>query len=366
MKKEMKIILGIVGIVTVLLIGMVYIYIDGQAAVSSKSEEVIVEIPNGYSRKEIMNKLDESGLIKNKTVADIYLKINKYNSLKANTYILNKNMSLKEILDIIETGDFNYILKTKLTLNEGGTIPQYAQLVADVINSTSKTGTQITKDDVIKKWNDQEYLKTLIKDNWFMSDEILNPDIKYALEGYLAPNTYLITEQNPTIESLTKVVLKQTDSVLTKYKKQISNFKINDKSVTVHQFLSFASVVERESLFDEDRPKIAGVFLNRLKIGMKLQSDITVLYALQETRVGVTNKDLQVNSKYNTYMYEGLPVGPISSMSTVTIESCLNYESNDYFFFFATNDGKVTYTKTYAEHLSEIEKAKASGLWLED
>ena len=81
--------------------------------------------------------------------------------------------------------------------------------------------------------------------------------------------------------------------------------------MTVHQFLTLSSVVENESLFKKDRPKIAGVFINRLNKNMPLQSDITVLYALQEKRVAVTNKDLQVDSKYNTYKNTGLPVGPV-------------------------------------------------------
>ena len=85
-------------------------------------------------------------------------------------------------------------------------------------------------------------------------------------------------------------------------------------------------MVESESLFDEDRPKIAGVFINRLEAGMPLQSDITVLYALQEKKVDVTYADLEVDSPYNTYKYTGLPIGPVSAVSSRGMDDTLNYE----------------------------------------
>ena len=128
---------------------------------------------------------------------------------------------------------------------------------------------------------------------------------------------------------------------------------------TVHQFLSLTSVVESESLFEKDRPIIAGVFINRLENGMPLQSDITVLYALQEKRVNVTYSDLEVESKYNTYKYTGLPIGPIGAVSAPAMDDTISYEKSDYLFFFAKEDGTVIYSKTLAEH----EKAVEENLW---
>ena len=250
-------------------------------------------------------------------------------------------MSIKEIFSIIENPDFKYLLKSKVQILDGNTIPSVAKGIAEFLNIDQK--------EVLKKWSDKDYLKSLIEQYWFIDESILNDDLMYPLEGYLYPETYFVTEENPTIESVTKLALDMMGNVLEGYKSDIEKL-----GFTPHEFLTFVSVVERESLFDSDRPKIAGVFMNRLESDMLLQSDITVNYAHQRTGVKVTNDLLQIDSKYNTYKYKGLPVGPISSVSKVTIESCIHYEDNDYLFFFAKEDGTVIYNKTYADHLKSV------------
>ena len=175
----------------------------------------------------------------------------------------------------------------------------------------------------------------------------------YPLEGYLYPETYFVTSEKPTIQETTEMILDHTDKVLSKRKADIKS-----SNMTVHQFLTLSSVVENESLFEKDRAKIAGVFMNRLNKNMPLQSDITVLYALQEKRVAVTSADLQVDSKYNTYKNAGLPVGPVCSPSAGTMDDVLNYEKSDYYYFFAKKDGSVIYSKTYEEHQKAVSENK--------
>lgn len=357
--KNKKMIFIVVGaIVALALIGSVIFYNNGISAVSNKDEQVIVKIEG--SGKQILNTLKENELINNKLCADLFLKLNKFDNLKANIYILNKNMSLSKMFSIIEDGDFDYILKSKMTIKEGTTIPMVAEEVAKLLKTS--------KDDVLKKWSNQDYLKSLAKDYWFIDEtSILNKDLLYPLEGYLYPDTYFVTEEKPTIESLTKLALDMMDKNLTKIKD-----KIKTLNWTPHQFLSFASVVERESGLDEtDRPMIAGVFMNRLKQNMILQSDITVNYAWQRTGVDVSYKHLEIESKYNTYKYTGLPVGPISTIPLSTMEDCIDYTKHDYLYFFAMKKAKdsketiVVYTKTNQEHSSEVKKARAAGLWLD-
>ena len=295
---------------------------------------------------DIINILDENGLVKNKTMAGIHVRIGRYDSLQANTYIFSKDMGLKEILTAINTGDFNYLSKNQITIIEGSTIPQAAESVGSKIN--------VSADDLIALWSDSEYLQTLIDKYWFLTDDILQDGIMYPLEGYLYPETYIITDTNATAEEVTEMILDHTDSMLSQRRESIEA-----SGWTVHQFLSLASVVESESLFDEDRPKIAGVFINRLEAGMPLQSDITVLYALQEKKVDVTYADLEVDSPYNTYKYTGLPIGPVSAVSSRGMDDTLNYEGSDYLYFFAKEDGTVIYSKTYEEH----EQAVSENLW---
>lgn len=342
--KNKKTILMIIGVLLMIsLIGAFVFYYHGISAVSSNDEEVIVQIESGTSSPQILDALDKAGLVNNKLCGTIYLKLNHFEHLEANTYIFNKNMSLPEIFSIIENPDFEYILKSKLTIREGNTIPEVADSFSEILNMSSQ--------DIIKEWKNTNYLKSLIEEYWFIDDSILNKDLLYPLEGYLFPETYFVTEENPTVASVTKLVLDMMDEKLTSYKKDIENM-----GWTPHQFLTFSSIVERESLFDDDRPMIAGVFINRLQSGYKLESDITVNYAWQRTGVNVTYKHLQIDSKYNTYKYIGLPIGPISTVSDVTMESCIHYQKHDYLFFFADENGKVYYSKTFDEHQKTVEK----------
>lgn len=356
MSKKIKIVIGVIVLCLVVLVGSaLYIYNDGQKAVSSKNEEVVVEISGNNGM--VLNQLDAAGLLKNKMVANVYLKLNSY-SFKANTYVLNKNMDLETIFSILETADFDHLLKTKFTVVEGTSIPVIANTIAESLG--------ITSEEVLQKWCNTEYLTSLTNEYWFLDESILKDGLMFPLEGYLAAETYFVTEKEPSIESLTKLMLDQMDTNLTEYKDEIAKFTINGNPATMHEFLTFASIVQSESLLEEDHTKIAGVFMHRLESGMMLQSDVTVNYANQVTKVAVTYDDLDVDSKYNTYKYEGLPVGPIANVSKQLIEASLHYEKTDNLFFFAIKGGKVIYTKTYDEHLTEIAKAKADGLWLED
>ena len=190
------------------------------------------------------------------------------------------------------------------------------------------------------------------------SVEFLSDGIYYPLEGYLAPETYFLTQED-TIESITKMMLDQTQKHLEKYKTQILDFKVNSQPLTVHQFMTLSSIVQRESpVNDEDRQLVCGVLINRLNKQMPLQCDVTVNYGNQEVKIDVKHTDLNKDTKYNTYKYNGLPVGPISSISTGIIKNVLNYKESEYYYFFATQDGKVLYAKTYQEHQANVNSNK--------
>ena len=249
-------------------------------------------------------------------------------------------------MEAINTGDFNYLSKNAITIIEGSTVPMAAEAIAEKM--------PFTKEEILNKWADTAYLNTLIDEYWFLTDEILQSGIMFPLEGYIYPETYFVTDKEPTIESITAMFLDKANEELTARKT-----KIDKCGMSVHELLSLASVVQNESLFEEDIPKIAGVFYNRLKADMPLQSDITVLYAIQEKRVDVYFSDLEVDSPYNTYMYSGLPIGPVCGVAGYALDATLDYEKTDYLYFFATEDGKVLYSKTLAEH----EKTVNDNLW---
>lgn len=320
-------------------------YNNGICAVSEESKEVIVTVESGQSAYSILDLLNSHGLVKDVTCGKIYLKLNNINNLHANTYILDENMSLEEIFKIMANPTDEYILKFKVTILEGATIPEIAESVAATLEMDSS--------EVLDLLNDKTYLNTLIEKYWFLTEDILQDGIKYPLEGYLYPETYVFISSN-TLEDVIYASLDAMDAYLTENKADIEAL-----GWTPHEFLTFASIVERESLFDEDRPKIAGVFKNRLEINMRLQSDITVNYAWDRTGVDVSYAHLEIDSPYNTYKYGGLPIGPISTVSSITMDASIHSDENDYLYFFAKEDGTVIYSSTLAEH----NKAVAENKW---
>ena len=345
--KEKKIISACVSAFVVLLIAGLIFYFTGIGAVDKHDEELVtINIPTGTGASQIVEILDENGFVKNKFCAKVHVKLNGYDSLQANSYVFTKDMSIPEIFEVINTGDFNYLSKNTITIIEGSTVPQAAEAIAEKL--------PYTKEEILNKWADTDYLKTLIDEYWFLTDDILDNGIMFPLEGYIYPETYFVTDAEPTIETITIMFLDKADEELTKRKA-----KIDKCGMSVHELLALASVVQNESLFEKDIPKIAGVFYNRLEQDMPLQSDITVLYALQEKRVDVTYADLEVDSPYNTYMYAGIPIGPVCGVAGYALDATLDYEESDYLYFFATKDGEVLYSKTLAEH----EKTVNDNLW---
>ncbi len=345
--KEKKIAVIAVSILVVaLVLGQVF-YLNGIGAADKNDEEMVtINIPVGTGGSQIIEILDENGFIKNKFCAKVHVKIGGYDSLQANSYVFSRNMSVPDIFEAINTGDFYYLSKNSITIIEGSTVPQAAEAIAEKL--------PFTKEEILNKWSDTAYLNTLIDKYWFLTDEILQSGIMFPLEGYIYPETYFVTDAEPTLESITLMFLDKADEELTARKA-----KIDKCGMTIHELLSLASVVQNESLFEVDIPKIAGVFYNRLDSGMPLQSDITVLYAIQEKRVDVYFSDLEVDSPYNTYMYAGLPIGPVCGVAGYALDATLDYEESDYLYFFATEDGKVLYSKTLAEH----EKIVSENLW---
>ena len=343
--KNKKFILIIAGLFVAACLGLVAFYMNGIGSVSSSKDKVVVVVDKGKGSSQILEVLDDAGLVKNKFAAKIFLKLNKYDHLQANTYLFSESMSLKDMYDVMENPTGEYLSSIKFTVIDGQSAQNVAQSIADIL--------KIKKEDVLTKWRDKTYLQSLIDTYWFIDSRILNNNLMFTLEGYLYPETYFIYGEDYTIESITKLALDMMDQKLTPYKD-----KIKDLGWSAHEFLTFVSVVQRETLFDKDLSKIAGVFMNRLKINMAMQSDITVNYAWQRTGVDVSIKHTQIDSPYNTYKYRGLPVGPICNINEKSMKACLDYEKNDYYYFFAKQDGEVIYTKTYDEHLKAVKENK--------
>ena len=133
---------------------------------------------------------------------------------------------------------------------------------------------------------------------------------------------------------------------------KISNLPVS--GMTLDNVITMASIIERETNSDTERAKVAGVFYNRLKQNMKLQSCATVQYVLGERKAVLSIADTQIDSPYNTYLYSGLPAGPIANPGIDCIKAALEPESTDYLYFVAGKDGKHIFSKTYEEHLAAM------------
>ncbi len=327
----------------------VFFYQSNINPVSNDDQMVVFTVESGATLNGVLVDLEEAQLISNEMVARIYCRLNDVAGVQANSYELNQSMSLAKILDIIATGDPEYVIMAQVTLLDGNRISDFAKALE---------AASIDSEEFMSYINDRDNLKGWIEEYWWLSDEILEDGIRYPLEGYLAPDTYLVQESDRMIEQLVEAMLVQTDKILTPLKDSIDNFEIDGNSQSAHQFVTLASIVQSESLNAKDALMITGVFVNRIEANMPLQSDVTVNYANEVVKVAVTYDDLEVDSKYNTYMYRGLPVGPIATIDKDIFVSVLNYTPNDYYYFFATQDGTVIYSRSYSEHLRVIEENK--------
>lgn len=318
------------------------------------SQSIIIDIVPGQGTEGIASALKENNLIKDDLVFKIYCKLNEVNNMQAGTYELNKNMSVEEIVKKFQAGDV-VIKEIKVTFQEGKNMRDIAKIISENTNNSYE--------DVMKVFEDKEYAKGLIEEYWFLTDEILDNNIYYPLEGYLYPDTYTFESVDVSIDDIIKIMLDQTDKVLSEYQ-----IEIKSKGYTVHQFLSLASVVENEGISTEDRKGIAKVFLNRIERGMALQSDVTTYYAFK-VNMGdrdLTQSELNTANPYNTRgpnMEGKIPVGPISNVSDSAIEATLNPSDTDAIFFVADKNGKIYFSNTNAEHEQIINELKSQGLW---
>jgi len=175
------------------------------------------------------------------------------------------------------------------------------------------------------------------------------------LEGYLFPNTYRLPPGSGA-ETAVRILL----NGFKRYAYESFKEEIEKSGYTLHQILTVASMIEKEALHDKDRPLIAAVIYNRLKKGMPLQIDATVLYGMGQWKNRVLYSDLQHASPYNTYLNKGLPPGPIANPGLASLRAALEPADVDYLFYVAQADGYHRFTKTYSEHLKAIEEIRNS------
>lgn len=353
MKK--KILVVSIVIVFIIILSWILFYNLGLKAVGSDDKKVEFIIEEGSTYYSVIDKLEKEGLIKNKLCFKIYIKLNSKSKLEAGKYILNKNMSVKEIVEVLDKGNNYNPDAINITFKEGKNM----RWIADVISNNTNN----KEEDIYNLLSDKDYLNELINNYWFIDESILDQNIYYALEGYLFPNTYQYINKNVSVKEIFESMLDEMDKRLSIYKEDILNSKYS-----IHEILTLASIVELEGTKNSDRAGIAGVFYNRLNSGDSLGSDVTTYYAI---KVDMNERDLYLseindNNYYNTrsnFLAGKLPIGPICNPSIDSIKAVLYPTNSNYYYFVADKNGKTYFTNTYSEHIAKRDELIEAGLW---
>lgn len=324
----------------------------------SSKQYVKVQIPEGANSQEIGSILEKSGLIKHSLLFTAYVKYKNYSDLKSGYYNLQKSMSTEDLIKALQKGgtpEPQEVVYANLTIPEGFTLEQIAQTVAQLQGEFKEP---LTAEAFMAKVQDENFIAQEVAKYPKLLESLPAKDsgVRYRLEGYLFPATYTIKEST-TIESLIDEMLATMDKNLSPH-----YATIKEKNLTVNELLTIASLVEKEGAKTEDRKLIAGVFYNRLNLGMPLQSNIAILYA--EGKLGQKISladdvaiDTTIDSPYNVYTNIGLMPGPVDSPSMDAIESSINQTKSDNLFFVANvQDGKVYFATTKEEHDKNVEE----------
>ncbi len=298
-----------------------------KAVDSADDTTIAITIDQGTGTAEIAARLKSENLITNTFLFKLKSKLSGLDGkYRAGIHLLSKNMSMDEIMEGLLRGRDNTI---RFTIPEGYDIRR----TAHALNSINL----VDKDTFFEEVSTGHF------DHWFLKTA---PKGEARLEGYLFPETYEIFT-GATEHEIIQKMLNQFEKVFTKEDEK----RALEHGFNINEIITLASIVEREAVVPEDRPVIAGVFCNRLKLGMPLQSCATVQYILGEQKPVLSTADTRIDSPYNTYLITGLPPSPICSPGKDSIKAALSPEKNDYLYFLAKGDGSHVFSRTYEEHL---------------
>lgn len=348
-KKETSIIKKImkyfmIALLVIVLVGgfFTWNYIKGetQPVDTAQTELVSFEIEQGASVKEVSKALEKEGIIRNSKLFNFYLKFKNVSGFKSGLYHVSKSMTLDEIIaELSGQGKDKDQNATKVLIREG-------EQLTDIAKEVEKS-TKYSAEDFMAKVQDEDFLRYLVqKFPKLLTQSYNGYQVKYVLEGYLFPATYDMNDSK-TLQMLITEMVAKTDEVMSKYYD-----KILASDYTLQEIMALASLIEKEGTKLEDRKKISSVFHNRIKENMKLQTDVSVQYALGEHKEALSLEDLEVDSPYNLYQNYGVGPGPYNSPSEDSIVAALEPEKTDYLYFLADIKTKeIYYAKTYEEHL---------------
>ncbi|MBP2625533.1 MAG: aminodeoxychorismate lyase [Firmicutes bacterium] len=303
-----------------------------QSATSVAGDNFVILVKPGMVANDIGGLLYEQGAIKSIFLFQIVSKVQGMeSSLQAGEYVFSKNMTMQQIVAMLARGETSY---QQITIPEGYTVEQIAKLLQEK---------QLGSASLFKK-----AAQSFVPYTYMVND---NSNVIYKAEGYMFPNTYRITK-GTTEEQILGMMTLQFDQQFTGSMRA----RANEIGLSIKDVIIMASLVEKEAQLPGDRPLIAGVFLNRLKQNMPMQSCATIQYILGYPKPELTVQDTEISSPYNTYQHIGLPPGPIANPGIAAINAVLYPQNTDFVYFVADKQGAHHFSKTYEEHLIAIEQ----------
>ncbi|AID44815.1 hypothetical protein SFBM_0835 [Candidatus Arthromitus sp. SFB-mouse-Japan] len=298
------------------------------------SSDVKINVKEGDTLNNVIDELANQGKLRNHLFVKISLKVFNYDTnIKPGEYSFGNDVSLGTFMAFLNKGVLNEFVK--VTVPEGYSIEAMGELF-------EKSGLNFTKQDFLNEvryYPLPKYVKNI-------------EERRYLLEGFLFPDTYHF-DKDSTPNVVIKTMIDRFEQVLKEIETELKVSVPEDK---IDDIVTMASIVEREIIHDEERVKAASVFYNRLRVGMPLQSCATVIYALGKHKEVLYNSDLEVDSKYNTYKYSSLPIGPIASPGRESIKAAISPSDTNYLYFILNDETNYHY---FFENYSDFLKQKA-------
>ena len=333
---QRKIVFGIpaLAILFVMVVAFVIIPLAGSSPYTGeRGVPVYFTVRPGMSVSEIGKELYERGIIDSEMKFWWTAKLNGFeNKVKSGTFAMQTGMTPRDALEILVYGN---TVTIRFTIPEGFSVRDIAQRLDD--EGLVKADAFIS---LAKTYRPYPYVEE-------------HENVRYAVEGFLFPDTYEINGQFDAARIM-QMMAENFDRRLTKEMRD----RAREMDLSIYELVTLASLVEKEAYHEEDRPIIAQIFLKRLRLGMPLQADPTVQYLLDAPKEDLLYRDTEIESPYNTYQNVGLPPGPIASPGTASLMAVLHPADTNYLYFVADRNGNNYYATNYADHLALVDQVR--------
>lgn len=337
-----KLIIGVVGLILLISGGAIYAWQQLQQYLYAPITPQITQdmpyfrIERGTNSQQLANQLQQAGIISQANWLPILLKIKpEYAKIKAGTYDISAVKNLDELLRLFNSGKEAQLA---IRFTDGETFKQIQQSLAKAPYLQAELKNK-SIDEIMRLLAIPDYAKVAYQ--W------------HSLEGWIYPDTYHYTPYSSDLALLKRAVTRTIRILEQAWQQRDKDLPLNNP----YELLILASIIEKETAIDSERGKVASVFVNRLKINMRLQTDPTVIYGMGENYQGnIRRKDLQQATPYNTYVINGLPPTPIAMPNEKSIMAAANPEKTDFLYFVADGTGGHKFSKTLAEHNRAVQQ----------